>query len=146
MIGWPGTICFGTCSPPIPSATCCAPRGPRQLATVSPETSAAEAIELLQSAGFSQLPVIQDGKAVGSIQEVTLARLLHDDRDPITVKVGEIMALPLPQLDIGVHLDEAYRLLMAGSTGVLAVADGAVLDIITRIDLIRYWTQMRRKE
>ena len=78
----------------------------------------------MQSAGISQLPVLEDGKPVGSIQEVTLARVLHDDRDPDTVKVGEIMARPLPQLDVTAHLDEAYRLLLAGNTGVLAVSDG----------------------
>ena len=52
------------------------------------------------------------------------------------------MARPLPQLDIGVHLDEAYRLLLAGNSGVLATCRTApVIDIITRIDLIHYWNR-----
>ncbi len=119
-------------------------RGPRQLVTVSPRTTAAEAIRLLESAGFSQLPVLQDGKPVGSVQEVTLARVLHDHSDPEKVAVGDIMARPLPQLETTVHLDEAYRLLLAGNTGVLAVEDGKVVDIITRIDLIHYWNQPRK--
>jgi cystathionine beta-synthase len=114
-------------------------RGTRQLVTINPEASAATAIEMLQSADISQLPVLQDGKPVGSIQEVTLARVLHDNRDPSQVTVGEIMAKPLPQLDVSTHLDEAYRLLLAGNTGVLAVADGKVVGIVTRIDLIQYW-------
>jgi cystathionine beta-synthase len=59
------------------------------------------------------------------------------------VTVGEIMAKPLPQLELRTHLDEAYRLLMAGNTGVLAVEDGKVADIITRIDLIQYWRGAR---
>jgi cystathionine beta-synthase len=121
-------------------------RGARQLVTIRPEATAASAIELLQSAGISQLPVLQDGKPVGSVQEVTLARVLHDNRDPSTVMVGEIMARPLPQVDITVHLDEAYRLLLAGNTGVLAVSDGKVVDIVTRIDLVQYWNQVRKKE
>jgi cystathionine beta-synthase len=120
-------------------------RGPRNLVTISPQATAAEAIEVLQSAGFSQLPVLQDGKSVGSVQEVTLARVLHDRGDPSTVTVGEIMARPLPQLETAVHIDEAYRLLLAGNTGILAVTDGKVVDIITRIDLIQYWNQMRGK-
>jgi cystathionine beta-synthase len=114
-------------------------RGTRQLVTVSPKSTVAEAIKKLEAAGFSQLPVIQDGKPVGSIQEVTLARILHDHSDPAKVTVGEIMARPLPQLETSVHLDEAYRLLLAGNTGVLAVQDGKVVDIVTRIDLIHYW-------
>jgi cystathionine beta-synthase len=120
-------------------------RGPRQLASVGPDDSVATAIDVMQSAGISQLPVLQDGKSVGSIQEVTLARVLHDNIDPGQVKVGEVMARPLPVLDVGVHLDEAYRLLLAGNTGVLAESSGQVMDIITRIDLVQYWRGMRKR-
>jgi cystathionine beta-synthase len=119
-------------------------RGPRELTTVTPDATADQAIRLMQSAGISQLPVLDNGRPVGSVQEVTLARVLHDKSDPTKVKVGEFMARPLPQLDISVHLDEAYRLLLSGNTGVLATADGKVVDIVTRIDLIQYWNQPRQ--
>jgi cystathionine beta-synthase len=119
-------------------------RGPRQLVTVSPSATVAEAIELMRQAGISQLPVLQDGRPVGSVQEVTLARVLHDNTDPGQVTVGEIMARPLPALEAHVHLDEAYRLLLSGNTGVLALDDGRVVDIITRIDLVDYWSSARR--
>ncbi len=109
--------------------------------TVSSEATAAEAADLLQASGISQLPVLRDGCSVGSIQEVTLARLLHDDLDLATVRVGDVMARPLPQLDMGVQLDEAYRLLLAGNSGVLALDGVTVVDIITRIDLIQYWSK-----
>ena len=118
-------------------------RGPRRLVAISPDASAAEAVELLQATGISQLPVLVDGRAAGSIQEVTLARLLHDRADPSSIRVGDVMAKPLPQVDSGVHLDEAYRLLLAGNSGVLALAGEAVIDIITRIDLIQYWNRKR---
>jgi cystathionine beta-synthase len=118
-------------------------RGPRTLVVVGPETTAANAVELMQASGISQLPVLRDGRSVGSIQEVTLARLLHDDVDLASVKVGDVMARPLPQLDSSVLLDEAYRLLLAGNSGVLAIASDSVAGIITRIDLIQYWTGRR---
>jgi cystathionine beta-synthase len=119
-------------------------RRPRPLQAIGPEATADAAITLLQSAGISQLPVLQDGKPVGSIQEVTLTRLLHDNVDPARVKVGEIMARPLPTLDLGVSLDEAYRLLLGGNPGVLATAGGQVVGIITRIDLVEYWRAVRK--
>jgi cystathionine beta-synthase len=121
-------------------------RGSRQMVTISPDATAAAAIELMQKAGISQLPVLEDGKPVGAVQEVTLARMLHDNSDPAVVTVGEIMARPLPALDATVHLDEAYRLLMAGHTGVLAMANGKAADIITRIDLVQYWQSLRKEE
>ncbi len=121
-------------------------RGSRTLISISPEATAASAIELLQSRSISQLPVLNNGEPVGSVQEITLARLLHDEVDVSKVTVEEIMAKPLPQLDVSTHLDEAYRLLLAGNTGVLATAQGKVLDIVTRIDLVHYWNQERLSE
>jgi cystathionine beta-synthase len=121
-------------------------RGSRTLVTITPKATVSDAIGLLQKTGISQLPVLQDGKPVGSIQEVTLARVLHDHTDPDAISVGEVMARPLPTLETTVHLDEAYRLLMAGNTGVLAVNEGQVVDIVTRIDLIQYWDLTRAKK
>jgi len=91
------------------------------------------------------LKVLVDGKPVGSIQEVTLARVLHDNSDPAQVRIRDVMARPLPTLDVSVDLDEAYRLLLSGNTGVLATKDGRVVDIVTRIDLVEYWNKQRKK-
>ena len=118
-------------------------RGLRPVLTLTPDSTAADAITMLQTAGISQLPVLEHGTPVGSVQEVTLARILHDSRDPATVPVREIMGRPLPQLDAGTHLDEAYRLLLAGNTGVLATRGTDVVGIVTRIDLIEYWNHKR---
>ena len=121
-------------------------RGPRELVKITPDATAEQAIHILEAKGISQLPVIAaDGKSVGSVQEVTLARVLHDGRDPGQVKIGDVMARPLPTLDVTTHLDEAYRLLLAGFTGVLATQQELVVDIVTRIDLIHYWDQARKK-
>jgi cystathionine beta-synthase len=120
-------------------------RGERKLVTVTPDTTIEQAIQLMEATGISQLPVIDGGRPVGSVQEVTLARVLHDGRNPTKVAVGEVMARPLPVVDVHTHLDEAYRLLLAGYTGVLATHDGKVTDIVTRIDLIHYWDQTRAK-
>ncbi|MBM3980536.1 MAG: pyridoxal-phosphate dependent enzyme [Planctomycetes bacterium] len=120
-------------------------RGERKLVTIAPDASAEQAILLMEATGISQLPVMEAGKPVGSVQEVSLARILHDGKDPTKVTIGDLMARPLPTLDVHTHLDEAYRLLLAGYTGVLATAEGKVVDIVTRIDLIHYWDHNRGK-
>lgn len=121
-------------------------RGPRELVKIAPDATAEQAIQILEAKGISQLPVIaKDDKPVGSVQEVTLARVLHDGKDPSQVKIVDVMARPLPTLDVNTHLDEAYRLLMAGYTGVLATQEEKVVDIVTRIDLIHYWDQTRKR-
>lgn len=120
-------------------------RGDRKLVTIAPDSTAGQAIQLLEATGISQLPVMDGGRPVGSVQEVTLARILHDGKDPAQVTINEVMARPLPVVDVHTHLDEAYRLLLAGYTGVLATHEGKVVDIVTRIDLIHYWDQTRVK-
>src|SRR5262249_3366741 len=101
-------------------------RGSRSLITIGPGATIEQAIQVMQSSGISQLPVLDDGRPVGSVQEVTLARVLHDNQDPSQVKIGDVMARPLPVLDATVHLDEAYRLLLSGNTGVLVSSGGKV--------------------
>jgi cystathionine beta-synthase len=120
-------------------------RGDRQLVTIAPDSTAEQAIKLLEATGISQLPVMDAGRPVGSVQEVSLARILHDGKDPSQVAISEVMSRPLPVIDIHTHLDEAYRLLLAGYTGVLATHEGQVVGIVTRIDLIHYWDQTREK-
>ena len=91
--------------------------------------------------------MLEDGKPVGSIQEVTLARVLHDEQRPAhgaaSASHGPAAAAARRQ---HVHLDEAYRLLLAGNTGVLATQDGKVVDIVTRIDLIQYWNRAKEQK
>ncbi len=118
-------------------------RGGRTLVTIDAATSVESAISLMHDAGISQLPVMRGPDVVGSLHEVTLARVLHDRTDPDSVTVGEVMARPIPLVDAGINLDEVYRLLLSGHTGVLATCNGDVVDILTRIDLIEYWNATR---
>jgi len=111
----------------------------RTLFSVAPEQQVEEAIQILRREGISQLPVIEDGRGVGSILEITLARFLHEHRDPRAVCVREIMARPLPQVEAGVDVDEVYRLLLSGSSGCLVTRGGKIAGIITRIDLVESW-------
>jgi cystathionine beta-synthase len=119
-------------------------RGLRELIFIGPETTISRAVELAYEHGISQLPVLRDGVAIGSIHEVTLARLLHDRLRSPETPVEQVMARPLPQLDSATQVDEAYRLLMAGNTGVLVTKRDRVVDIVTRIDLVRFWSEQLR--
>ncbi len=47
----------------------------------------------------------------------------------------------MPALDEHVDLDEVYRLLCSGNTGVLVMRGGKIGAIVTRIDLINYWDE-----
>ncbi len=121
-------------------------RGPAELIALSPDDTAESAIQLLRRHGISQIPVIEDGTVVGGLREITLARLLHARRDPRQVNVREIMARPLPQVDEGMDVDEVYRQLLSGSSGVIVTRGGKVAGILTRIDLVEFWDTLAPDE
>ena len=123
-----------------------ASRGAAEVMSVGPDQPAEDAVQLLRKYDISQMPVLEGGKVVGAIREITLARLLHEHTDPRQVAVRDIMARPLPQVDVGVDLDEVYRLLMAGNSGVLITRGGEVTGIITRIDLVGFWDKVGFEE
>ncbi|MBI4719179.1 MAG: cystathionine beta-synthase [Planctomycetes bacterium] len=114
-------------------------RGLVPLVSVSPEEKSEDAILKLRHNGISQMPVIEDGKVVGCVRELTLARLLHSRVDPRQVPVREIMARPMPAVDVRVDVDEVYRLLSSGNSGVVVTREGQIVGIVTRIDLIDFW-------
>jgi len=116
-------------------------RGPTELLSVHPDDKAEYGIELLRRHGVSQLPVIEDGKVVGGVRELTLARLLHGRVDPRQVPIREIMARPLPTVDEQVDVDEVYRLLSAGNSGVVVLRRDKIIGIVTRIDLVNFWDE-----
>jgi len=116
-------------------------RGSVPVISVEPGERAEHAIDLLRRHDISQLPVIEDGKNVGCVHELTVTRLLHARTDPRQVPIREIMARPMPAVDEHVDLDEVYRLLCSGNTGVLVLRSGKIGAIVTRIDLINYWDE-----
>ncbi|MCK4659364.1 MAG: pyridoxal-phosphate dependent enzyme [Phycisphaerae bacterium] len=118
-------------------------RGSSPLICVAPDDTAETAIQRLREHDISQMPVIDDGRSVGSIREMTVARLLHDQRNPNDVQVGSVMARPLPQVEFNTEVSEVYRLLMTGHSGVLVTRAGAIEGIVTRIDLINFWETTR---
>ncbi len=109
------------------------------LITVSPTAMVAEAIELMHQYKISQLPVVEGQKNVGSIQEDTLMTLFHNGTDVMHQTIANIMAAPLPVVDIDTDINEAYRLLMAGANAILILEGQKPLTVLTRIDLVRYW-------
>ena len=116
-----------------------ASREQRTLLSLSPEQTVRDAVDMCRTHGISQIPIIENGNGVGSVQEVTLARLLREGRAPRDVKLREVMARPLPEVVEHTSLDEVYRLLLSGQTGVLVRRGGGIDGIVTRIDLVEFW-------
>jgi cystathionine beta-synthase len=102
------------------------------------------AIELLQRFGISQLPVSEhaDGDAldgiVGSVSEKGLLERAYRNPDIVERTVGEVMDRPLPTLDLGATVDEAFALLSGGAAGLLVIRAGRPAGVVTKLDLLEY--------
>lgn len=115
--------------------------GPRPLIYASPRDKLSRVVQWMQTYNISQVPVLDDeGRAVGSLSEAGLMKLLHDGVDFHNQEVGAVMAKPLPSLDVETDISEAYRILLGGAPGVLVTREGRGVGFLTRADLIHVWT------
>jgi cystathionine beta-synthase len=122
------------------------PHDPARPAVVLARTTdrVGAAIDVLQLYGISQLPVSErpDDDSVegivGSVSEKSLLDRAY--RDPAVVErtVGEVMEKPLPTIDLGASLDEAFGLLSGGASAVVAVSGGRPAGVVTKLDLLEY--------
>jgi cystathionine beta-synthase len=102
-----------------------------------------DAIERLQQYGISQLPVTEQDTddlegIVGSVSEKGLLDRAYRDPSVVDRTVGEVMDRPLPTLEVGATLDEAFGMLSDGATGLLATRGGRAAGVVTRLDLLEH--------
>jgi len=114
-------------------------QGMPALISVEVGEKAIEAARIMELFGISQLPVIESGRSVGSVNEVTLVKLLHSGVDLTQKTVFEVMGKPLPEVDEGIDVSEPYRLLLAGHGGVIVTRGGVAHGFLARIDLVKFW-------
>jgi cystathionine beta-synthase len=106
------------------------------LISVAPQDKLKVAVQLFYRHNISQLPVIEGGKVVGALNEASIMKSLHDGVDLNNQDIGVVMGNPLPVLDEGTDISEAYRLLLGGSPALVVTRDGVPSGLISRFDLI----------
>ena len=63
--------------------------------------------------------------------------------DVVDRTVGELMDPPLPLVDAGATLDEAFALLSDAATALVVVRGGRPVGIVTKLDLLEYLAHHR---
>jgi cystathionine beta-synthase len=106
------------------------------LVALSPSSTVADAADRLTEEGMSQLPVLDEGKVVGTVHEGLVMQQLYRDPGAATRAVAEIMEPPLPVLDMTAGLDDVYLQLSGGAAGVLVAAGGEIRGIVTKADIV----------
>jgi cystathionine beta-synthase len=106
-----------------------------RLVAVGPEQLVAEALGLMDTHGLSQLPVIEEGKAVGSVRESHLMGKLLENRELLQSPVREVMDKPFPVVNDNVEIERARQYLKS-SPAILVEEYGRIIGIITRHDVL----------
>jgi cystathionine beta-synthase len=106
------------------------------LISVQPQDKLKAAIQLFQQHNISQLPVIENNRVVGSLNEASIMKTLHDGVDLNNQEIRAVMGKPLPVLDENTDIAEAYRLLLGGSPAIVVLRGETPFGLISRFDFI----------
>jgi len=110
-------------------------RGPGQLVSSAPDELVSEALAKMGEHGLTQLPVVDDGRSVGSLRENRLLAKILKNRELMEAPVGEVMEKGFPVVDE----DAAWAEVLAHlheSPAVLVEEYGRITGIITRHDVL----------
>jgi predicted transcriptional regulator len=111
----------------------------RTVHSVGPEATLQEAAEVMRRRGFSQLPVVKDGRNLGNLAEGTIARLILEGKslkDLAQIRVSQVMDAPLPAIDENAPVSIIAALLQR-YPAVLVVRGGEITGIIAKSDLMK---------
>lgn len=106
-----------------------------RLISVGPDSELSEALQLMNQHGLSQMPVIEDGTAVGSLREGRVMAKLLNNKDLLHSAVSEVMDGPFPVVNETVEVERATKYLKH-APAVLIEEYGRIVGIITRYDVV----------
>ncbi len=106
------------------------------LVTLYGEELVSHAIDKMRKFSISQIPVMKDGKFVGSLDDTKVYQLLVDDPALRNAAVSSIMQPPFPVVDADTHLEDVSKLINKDNSAVLVDLKDGKYHIVTRQDVI----------
>jgi cystathionine beta-synthase len=108
---------------------------PDSLVSVSPQDKVADALAKMNELGLTQIPVLDDGRPVGSLRENRALAKVVRNRHLLESAVTEVMEASFPTVDVDASAVEVMRRLQS-SPAVLVEEYGRITGIITRHDVL----------
>lgn len=113
-------------------------RGLPGLLSVTPETKVREALQIMEERNVSQLPVIEEQRCVGSLEESTLLGQVLETATLLEQPVRGVMEASFPIVHHDDTLEHAKYLLARRYPAILVQEHGKFMGIITKYDLINF--------
>ncbi len=111
------------------------PQAPKSLVVVAPTDTVGTALEKMDELGLTQIPVIEDGRCVGSLRENRVLAKVVRDRELLESPVSDVMEASFPIVDVDASSSEVFKRLQT-SQAVLVEEYGRITGIITRHDVL----------
>jgi cystathionine beta-synthase len=111
---------------------------PGALVAVAPGEPVREALRLIEAHNVSQLPVLEDGRPVGSVTEGELMSRVIREPDLLDEPVRSVAGDPFPVVEAGAEMEELNRVLSREVPAVLVAEDDSLVGILTRYDLLHH--------
>ena len=108
---------------------------PRALISVGPNDLVGAALAKMNEMGLTQIPVMEDGKSVGSLRENHLLAKVFKERELLEATVSKVMDKGFPTVDVDDDVNLVSRKLST-SPAVLIEEYGRITGIITRHDVL----------
>lgn len=108
------------------------------LVAVGPGASVREALDLIEAHNVSQLPVLEEGRPIGSVTESALLAAVMEDPARLANEVREVAGEPFPVVDVDAELSEITSRLTRRNPAILVAENGSVRGILTRYDVIHH--------
>jgi cystathionine beta-synthase len=112
-----------------------ASNAPQSLVWVGPNDKVADALARMNDLGLTQIPVLEEGKPVGSLRENRALAKVVRNRQLLDAPVTEVMEASFPTVDVDVSAQEVTKKLQV-SPAVLVEEYGRIVGIITRHDVL----------
>ncbi|MDZ7361062.1 MAG: cystathionine beta-synthase [candidate division KSB1 bacterium] len=113
-------------------------KGLPALVAISPSETVREALKIMETNNISQLPVIEDGKSIGSLEESTLMGRILENASLIDQQVRVVMEPSFPIIQHDDTLEHTKYLLARRYPAILVQEHGHLVGIITKSDLIDF--------
>jgi len=107
------------------------------LVSLAPSAQVRQALGLMSTWGVSQIPVLEDGRSIGTVTEGTVMTRALAQPTLLDRPVREVMEPSLPVVDAGFPSDRLAPMLTRELPAALVEQHGKLIGIVSRYDVLR---------
>ncbi len=107
------------------------------LVSLAPSAQVRQALGLMSTWGVSQIPVLEDGRSIGTLTEATVMTRALGQPALLDRPVREVMEASLPVVNAEFASDRLAPMLTRDLPAALVEKDGVLIGIVSRYDVLR---------